>query len=107
MLEVKDLQVEVEGKEIIKGVSLCFAPGKVHALIGPNGSGKSTLALAIMGHPKYKITAGNILLDGKDITAEKTHLRAQAGLFLSFQYPKEITGAHIGTFLRAAVHNVT
>ena len=106
MLEVKDLQVEVEGKEIIKGVSLCFAPGKVHALIGPNGSGKSTLALAIMGHPKYKITSGQILMDGKDITQEKTYLRAQAGLFLSFQYPKEISGVNIGTFLRTAVNTV-
>ena len=106
MLEIKDLHVEVEGKEILKGVSLKFNVGKVHALIGPNGSGKSTLALAVMGHPKYKITSGTILMDGKDITLEKTYVRAQAGLFLSFQYPKEISGVNIGTFLRTAVNTV-
>ncbi len=89
-LEIKDLHVEVEGKEIVKGVSLTFQPGKVHAIMGPNGSGKSTLANALMGNPKYTITKGQILLDGKDITHAKAHLRAKAGLFLSFQYPAEV-----------------
>jgi len=105
-LEIIDLHVEVEGKEIIKGVSLVFYSGKVHALMGPNGSGKSTLANALMGNPKYKITQGKVLLDGKDITAEKAHLRAQAGLFLSFQYPAEIGGVTIANFLRTAVNNL-
>ena len=104
-LEIKDLHVEVNGTEIIKGVSLVFHPGKVHALMGPNGSGKSTLANAVMGHPKYKITKGQIILDGKDITHEKTNIRANLGLFLSFQYPAEITGVTISNFLRTAVNN--
>lgn len=104
MLEINDLHVEVEGKEIIKGLSLHFEPGKVYALMGPNGSGKSTLAKAIVGHPKYKITQGKILLEGKDITYEKPDIRAKAGLFLSFQYPAEISGVTISNFIRAAVN---
>src|SRR3989344_4787540 len=104
-LEIKDLHVEVDGKEIIKGVSLTFNSGKVHALMGPNGSGKTTLAYAILGHPKYKITKGKIILDGKDITNEKANIRANLGLFLSFQYPAEITGVTISNFLRIAVNN--
>ena len=90
-LEIIDLHVEVEGKEIIKGVTLTFYPGKVHALMGPNGSGKSTLAQALMGNPKYKITKGKIILDGEEITIAKPDVRAQKGLFLSFQYPPEIS----------------
>ncbi len=105
-LEIKDLHVEVEGKEIIKGISLTFYPNKVHALMGPNGSGKSTLAHALMGHPKYRITQGKIILDGKDLTSEKVNVRAQAGLFLSFQYPSEIGGVTISNFLRTAVNAV-
>ncbi len=105
-LEIIDLHVEVDGKEIIKGVTLTFYPGKVHALMGPNGSGKSTLAHALMGHPKYKITTGKILLDGEDITDAKPEARAQKGLFLSFQYPSEISGVTISTFLRTAVNNL-
>lgn len=105
-LEIIDLHVEIDGKEIIKGVSLTFYPGKVHALMGPNGSGKSTLAHAIMGHPKYKITKGKILLDEEDITNAKPEIRAQKGLFLSFQYPSEISGVTISNFLRTAVNNL-
>lgn len=105
MLEIKDLHVEVEGKEIIKGVSLTFNPGKVQVLMGPNGSGKSTLMLAIMGHPKYKITTGKILLDGEDITHAKPEMRAKKGLFLSFQYPAEVNGVTISNFLRTAVNS--
>lgn len=105
MLEIKDLHVEVEGKEIIKGVSLTFQPGKVHVLMGPNGSGKSTLMLAIVGHPKYKITKGKIILDGKDITNEKPEMKAKKGLFLSFQYPAEVNGVTISNFLRTAVNS--
>ena len=105
-LEISNLHVEVDGTEIIQGVTLSFQPGKIYALMGPNGSGKSTLAHALLGHPKYKITDGEIVLDGKDITREKTHLRAKEGLFLSFQYPAEITGVTIGNFLRTAVNNL-
>src|SRR3989338_142392 len=104
MLEIKNMHVEVEGQEIIKGVSLTFHPGKVHAIMGPNGSGKSTLVLAIMGHPKYKITKGQIILDGRDITTEKPDVRARAGLFLSFQYPVEVSGVTTTNFLRTAVN---
>src|SRR3989339_1914839 len=103
-LEIKDLHVEVDGTEIIKGITLTFHPGKVHVLMGPNGSGKSTLANAIMGHPKYKITKGQIILDGKDITSEKPDVRARAGLFLSFQYPVEVSGVTTTNFLRTAVN---
>ncbi len=105
-LEIIDLHVEVEGKEIIKGVTLTFYPGKVHALMGPNGSGKSTLAHALMGSPKYKITKGRIILDGEDITAAKPEVRAQKGIFLSFQYPSEISGVATSTFLRTAVNHL-
>ena len=105
-LEVIDLHVEVNGKEILKGITLTFHPGQVHAIMGPNGSGKSSLANAMMGHPKYKITQGKVLLDGKDITHLKAHLRAKEGLFLSFQYPAEITGVTVTNFLRTAVNNL-
>lgn len=104
MLEIKDLHVEVDGKEIIKGISLKFEPGKVYALMGPNGGGKSTLAQALMGHPRYRITKGTIFIDGKNITDEKPDVRAQLGLFLSFQYPAEIKGITMGNFLRTAVN---
>ncbi len=106
MLDIIDLHVEVDGKEIIKGVTLQFISGKIHALMGPNGSGKSTLANAIMGHPKYKITGGKILLDGVDITILKADERARKGLFLSFQYPPEIPGLTISNFMRTAVNNL-
>ncbi len=105
MLEINNLYVEVDGKEIIKGVSLTFYPGKVHVLMGPNGSGKSTLLLAIMGHPRYKITKGNIFLNGEDITFEKPEIKAKKGLFLSFQYPAEVNGVTISNFIRSAVNS--
>ncbi len=104
MLEIKDLHVEVEGIEIIKGISLTFEPGKINALMGPNGSGKSTLAHALVGHPKYKITKGEIFIDGKEITHLKPDERAKAGLFLSFQYPPTVQGVTISKFLRTAVN---
>ena len=104
MLEIKDLHVEVEGKEIIKGLSMNLEKGKVHALMGPNGSGKSTLANTLMGHPKYTITSGKILFKGKDITEMEPNERAKLGLFLSFQYPSEIPGVTISNFLRTALN---
>lgn len=105
-LEVVDLHVEVDGVEIIKGLNLTVQPGMIHVLMGPNGSGKSTLANTLMGHPKYKVTQGKIILDGKDITNEKANVRAKAGLFLSFQYPSEVTGVTLNSFLRAALNSL-
>lgn len=104
MLEVQHLSVEVSGKTILEDVSLKFESGKVHALMGPNGSGKSTLANVIMGHPKYTIVSGKILLDGKDITTMPVHERAKAGIFLSFQHPQEYEGITIRKFLRTIVN---
>jgi Fe-S cluster assembly ATP-binding protein len=106
MLEIKNLHVSCDGKEIIKGVSLSFVKGEVHALMGPNGSGKSTISHAIMGNPKYEITSGQIILNGEDITGLKADSRARKGLFLSFQHPPTITGVTISAFLREAVNNL-
>ena len=106
ILEIKDLHVSIEGKEILKGITMTLEKGKIHALMGPNGSGKSTLAHAIMGHPKYTITKGSITLDGKDVTEMEADERAKTGLFLSFQYPCEISGVTIPNFLRSAYANV-
>lgn len=103
-LEVKDLKVKVEDKEILKGISLEIEKGEVVALMGPNGSGKSTLAYALMGHPRYKITSGKIFLDGEDITNISPDKRARKGLFLSFQYPQEIPGVSVSNFLRTALN---
>lgn len=109
-LEIKNLHVEVEldegNKEIIKGLDLVLEKGKVHALMGPNGSGKSTLANAIMGHPKYKITKGKILLDGESILELTPNERAKKGLFLSFQYPQEIEGINLSNFLRESYNSL-
>src|SRR3989344_6268378 len=105
MLEIKNLHVEVDGKEILKGVNLKLEKGKVHALMGPNGSGKSTLSNVIMGHPKYTVTQGKILLNGEDIIGLTPDERAKKGLFLSFQYPSEISGVTISNFIRTALNN--
>ncbi|MEK6830995.1 MAG: Fe-S cluster assembly ATPase SufC [Nanoarchaeota archaeon] len=106
MLEIKNLHVEVDGKKILKGVNLKLDKGKIHALMGPNGSGKSTLANVIMGHPKYEITKGQILLNGEEITKLSPTERAKLGLFLSFQYPTEVSGVTISNFLRSALNNI-
>ena len=103
-LEVKDLKVKIEDKEILKGISLEVDKGKVVALMGPNGSGKSTLAYALMGHPRYEITSGKILLNGEDVTKARSDERARKGLFLSFQYPQEISGVSVSNFLRTALN---
>jgi Fe-S cluster assembly ATP-binding protein len=106
-LELKNLHVALEdGTEIVKGVDLKISSGEVHAVMGPNGSGKSTLAYAIAGHPAYEITEGQILLDGRDITGAEADERAQAGLFLAFQYPHAISGVTVTNFLRQAVNAV-
>lgn len=102
-LEIRDLRVSVEGKEILKGVSLDINQGEVCAIMGPNGSGKSTLASTLMGHPGYKITAGTARLFGQDITALRPDKRARLGLFLSFQYPQAIPGVSVSNFLRTAL----
>ena len=105
-IDIDDLRVTVDGEPILKGVTLSIKPGELHALMGPNGSGKSTLANVLMGHPKYTITAGRILLDGEDITGLTPDERAKKGLFLSFQYPVEIPGVTVENFLRSAVNAV-
>jgi Fe-S cluster assembly ATP-binding protein len=103
-LEIQNLHVDVEGKEILKGVDLAVSRGEVHALMGPNGSGKSTLANAIMGHPSYEITKGRILFEGQDLTEAEADERARAGLFMAFQYPSAIPGVSVVNFLRTAIN---
>jgi Fe-S cluster assembly ATP-binding protein len=103
LLEIRDLHVEAEGHQILRGVNLSVGAGEVHALMGPNGAGKSTLAGALMGHPSYTVTAGSILLDGEDVTSWATDVRSKAGLFLAFQYPESIEGVSVTQFLRQAM----
>jgi Fe-S cluster assembly ATP-binding protein len=103
-LMVKDLHVSVEGKEILKGLSLQVKKGEIHALMGPNGSGKSTFANTLMGHPKYEVTSGEILFKGESLLEKETDERARLGLFMAFQYPVAIPGLTFGSFLRAALN---
>src|SRR3989344_5952714 len=105
-LVVKNMHVSVNGKKILKGINLEFEKGKVHVLMGPNGSGKSTLASVLMGDPRYQIDKGKIILDGEDITELPPDERAKRGLFLSFQYPSEITGVTMSNFLRTAYNSL-
>ncbi|HLC63169.1 MAG TPA: Fe-S cluster assembly ATPase SufC [Candidatus Nanoarchaeia archaeon] len=105
-LEIKNLHAEINNQEILKGINLELRQGEVHALMGKNGSGKSTLANVLMGNKKYTITQGSILLDGKDITNLEVDERAKLGLFLSFQYPSEIAGLTLSSFLRTAYNSV-
>jgi Fe-S cluster assembly ATP-binding protein len=104
MLEVKDLHVSAEGKEILKGLTLQVNPGEVHAIMGPNGSGKSTLARALSGHPEYQVTSGGILFEGKDLLEMDPDERAREGVFMAFQYPVEIAGVNNSYFLKAALN---
>jgi Fe-S cluster assembly ATP-binding protein len=106
MLSIKDLHISAEEKEIVKGLSLDIQAGEIHAIMGPNGSGKSTLSASLMGHPKYKITDGTVKFGGKDLLKMDPSQRAAAGLFLAFQYPKEIPGVKMVSFLRASYNAV-
>jgi Fe-S cluster assembly ATP-binding protein len=107
LLELKNLHVALEdGTEIVKGVDLAVDTNEVHAVMGPNGSGKSTLAYALMGHPAYEITDGQILFDGEDLTEMEADERAQRGLFLAFQYPHAVPGVTVTSFLRSAINSI-
>ncbi len=107
LLEIKNLHVALEdGTEIVKGVDLRVDVNEKHAIMGPNGSGKSTLAYALMGHPAYEVTKGQILLDGEDVTELGPDERAQRGLFLAFQYPHAIPGVTVTSFLRSAINAI-
>ncbi|MCM3574765.1 Fe-S cluster assembly ATPase SufC [Mesobacillus subterraneus] len=105
VLSIKDLQVEIEGKQILKGVDIEVKGGEIHAIMGPNGTGKSTLSSAIMGHPKYEVTNGTVTLDGEDVLEMEVDERARAGLFLAMQYPSEISGVTNADFLRSALNS--
>jgi Fe-S cluster assembly ATP-binding protein len=104
MLDIKNLQVTVEGKQILKGINLHVDAGEVHAIMGPNGSGKSTLARALSGHPQYEVTSGEVIFEGKDLLDMDPDERARDGVFMAFQYPVEIAGVNNAYFLKAAVN---
>ncbi|MGH9464169.1 MAG: Fe-S cluster assembly ATPase SufC [Thermoanaerobaculia bacterium] len=106
MLEIKDLHVTVEGREILKGLTLAIEPGEVHAMMGPNGSGKSTLAQVLAGRETYEVTAGEVLYKGQDLFAMDPEIRAREGIFLAFQYPVEIPGVSNVYFLKAALNAI-
>ncbi|OEF99404.1 Fe-S cluster assembly ATPase SufC [Vulcanibacillus modesticaldus] len=103
-LTIEDLQVSVEGKKILKGLSLEIKGGEVHAIMGPNGTGKSTLASTLMGHPKYKVESGSVTLNGENVLEMATDERARKGIFLAMQYPSEISGVTNADFLRSAIN---
>ncbi|WP_278530396.1 Fe-S cluster assembly ATPase SufC [Enterococcus asini] len=103
-LEIKNLHVSIEDKEILKGVNLTLKTGEIHAIMGPNGTGKSTLSAAIMGNPNYEVTQGEILLDGENVLEMEVDERARKGLFLAMQYPSEIPGVTNAEFMRAAIN---
>src|SRR4029434_818218 len=104
MLQVKNLKVRVEDREILKGINLTVNTGEVHAIMGPNGSGKSTLARALSGHPGYEVTEGEVLYNGKDLLDMDPDERAREGVFMAFQYPVEIPGVNNAYFLKAALN---
>ncbi|WP_459836540.1 Fe-S cluster assembly ATPase SufC [Clostridium carnis] len=102
LLKINDLKINVEEKEILKGLNLKIKKGEIHVIMGPNGAGKSTLANALMNHPKYSLVNGKVIFLGEDITELKTDERARKGMFLSFQYPEEIPGITVENFLKTA-----
>jgi Fe-S cluster assembly ATP-binding protein len=103
LFEIDDLRVQIGTKPIVKGLSLTVGAGEVHAIMGPNGSGKSTLANALMGHPRYQVTGGDVRFQGESILADAPDVRARKGLFLAFQYPTDVPGVSMINFLRRAV----
>lgn len=105
VLEIRNLHVSVEDKPILRGVNLTIKQGEVHALMGPNGSGKSTLAHALLGHPLYQVTGGQVIFDGEDLLELEADERSRAGLFLAFQYPVVIPGVTLANFLRQAINS--
>ncbi|MBE6294046.1 MAG: Fe-S cluster assembly ATPase SufC [Bacteroidales bacterium] len=104
MIEIKNLHARIDGKEILKGINLTVKPGEVHAIMGPNGSGKSTLSNVLVGHPAYTVTEGEIIYKGKDLLSLSPEDRSHEGIFLSFQYPVEISGVSMTNFMRAAIN---
>ncbi len=105
LLDIRDLEATVEGKQILKKVSLQVRPGEIHAIMGPNGSGKSTLCYSLTGHPDYEVIGGEATLDGKNLLEMEPEQRAHAGLFLAFQYPVEVPGVTMQNFLRTAYNS--
>jgi len=103
-LEIKDLHVSIEGKEILKGLGLTIEQGKVHAIMGPNGTGKSTLAYTLMGHPSYEVTGGEVIFKGQNVLELEPDERSRLGIFLAFQYPVAIPGVTVANFLRTALN---
>jgi Fe-S cluster assembly ATP-binding protein len=106
MLKIENLQVEIDGQEIVKGLDLEVGKGEIHAIMGPNGSGKSTLANVLMGHPRYEVTGGSVTFQGEDVFELEADERAKLGMFLAFQYPSEVPGVSVANFLRTAVNAV-
>ena len=106
MIEIRDLHATVDGKEILKGINLTLGKGQVHAIMGPNGSGKSTLSYVLAGRDGYEVTKGQVLLNGQDLLSMDPEERAAAGVFLAFQYPVEIPGVQMTTFLRTALNAI-
>jgi Fe-S cluster assembly ATP-binding protein len=106
LLQIEDLHVEVEGREVLKGLDLTISKGEIHAIMGPNGSGKSTLAYVLTGRPGYEVTAGKVLYKGEDISPLAPDERAKAGIFLAFQYPTEVPGVSVVNFLRTAYNAI-
>ena len=106
MLQITDLHASIDGKPILKGISLSVNAGEVHAVMGPNGSGKSTLAQVLAGHPAYEITSGSVVYQGENLLEMAPEIRAQRGVFLAFQYPVEIPGVTNAYFLRAAYNEI-
>ncbi|HRQ24042.1 MAG TPA: ATP-binding cassette domain-containing protein, partial [Anaerolineales bacterium] len=103
-LEIKNLHVSIEDKEILKGLSLTINQGEIHAIMGPNGTGKSTLAYTLMGHPSYTVTEGEILFKGRNVLELEPDERSREGIFLAFQYPVAIPGVTVANFLRSAIN---
>jgi Fe-S cluster assembly ATP-binding protein len=106
MLKIENLHAEIDGNEIVTGLSLEVGKGEIHAIMGPNGSGKSTLANVLMGHPRYEVTDGTVTFEGADVFELEPDERAKMGMFLAFQYPSEVPGVSVANFLRTAVNSV-